>query len=151
MVRLADRLEHRTQWAYELRLLATAQGLAESVIGELDFESEARNLGAMEESVRVAPAVVLLLVRVAASAWVTAPLQRVDAWFQQQAGVRPPGSSESSASWVVEPGQNVQLDVGLAAAAFVLGVVGVTAIHRAVAPPTLGGDSQSDHEESRSP
>ena len=55
LVRLAERLERRTQWAYELRLLVTAQGFAESVVGELDFENEARNLSLIKEAVRDHP------------------------------------------------------------------------------------------------
>ena len=49
---------------------------------------------------------------------------------------------------LIEPGDNVPLDVGLAAAAVVLGFGGVTAIYRTLAGPTR--DRSDDHEESRS-
>jgi ubiquinone biosynthesis protein len=55
LVRLAERLERRNRWAHELRLLATAQGFAESVLGELDFQNEARNLRLMTAAVRDHP------------------------------------------------------------------------------------------------
>ena len=55
LVRTADRLERRTQWAYELRLLETVQSFAESVTGELDFEAEARNLRLITNAVRNHP------------------------------------------------------------------------------------------------
>lgn len=55
LVRLADRLERRTQWAYELRMLETVRSFAESVTGELDFEAEARNLRLITNAVRDHP------------------------------------------------------------------------------------------------
>jgi ubiquinone biosynthesis protein len=53
MLRLADRLERRTQWAYELRALDTAQAFARNLGNELDFQAEARNLRLLSEAVRL--------------------------------------------------------------------------------------------------
>lgn len=55
LIRLAERLERRTEWAPELRLSEVARGFAESVTGELDFEAEARNLGAVDGAIRRHP------------------------------------------------------------------------------------------------
>ncbi len=52
LIRLAARLERRTQWALELRLSDIARGFAESVTGELDFQAEAHNLAAVSGAIR---------------------------------------------------------------------------------------------------
>lgn len=50
--RLAGRLERRTRWARDLQLSEVAQAFADNVIGELDFQAEARNLAAVRSAVR---------------------------------------------------------------------------------------------------
>jgi ubiquinone biosynthesis protein len=52
MIRLADRLERRTQWAFELHALDTAEAFARNINTELDFDAEARNLALLADAVR---------------------------------------------------------------------------------------------------
>jgi ubiquinone biosynthesis protein len=52
LVRLADRLERRTQWAFELRAFDTAEAFARNIASELDFRSEARNLMLLADAIR---------------------------------------------------------------------------------------------------
>lgn len=51
LLRLADKLERRTQWAFELRAVDTAQAFARNIAAELDFEAEARNLALLADAV----------------------------------------------------------------------------------------------------
>jgi ubiquinone biosynthesis protein len=55
LMRLATRLERRTQWARELRLSQTVRAFAQNVTGELDFNAEARNLAAISSAVQRHP------------------------------------------------------------------------------------------------
>jgi ubiquinone biosynthesis protein len=50
--RLARRLERHTRWGADQRLVATVDGFARSVLEELDFETEARNLADLAQAVR---------------------------------------------------------------------------------------------------
>jgi len=66
--RLARRLERHTRWGAGQQLVATVDGFARSVIEELDFTTEARNLADLTEAVRrheivTVPAAVDLLTR----------------------------------------------------------------------------------------
>jgi ubiquinone biosynthesis protein len=51
LVRLAEKLDRRTQWAHELRVVDTVRSFADAVASELDFEAEARNLRLMASAV----------------------------------------------------------------------------------------------------
>lgn len=55
LARLAEKLERRTQWAFEMQLATTVEGFAANVTSELDFESEARNLRAITSAVQHHP------------------------------------------------------------------------------------------------
>ena len=55
LTRLADKLEQRTQWAYEMRALDTLEAFGKSLTTELDFEIEARNLAFLAEAVHNHP------------------------------------------------------------------------------------------------
>jgi ubiquinone biosynthesis protein len=66
--RLARRLERHTRWGADQRLVATVEGFSRSVLEELDFETEARNLADLTQAVRrhemvTVPASVALLTR----------------------------------------------------------------------------------------
>jgi ubiquinone biosynthesis protein len=50
--RLARRLERHTRWGADQRLVATVDGFSRSVLEELDFEIEARNLADLTQAVR---------------------------------------------------------------------------------------------------
>src|SRR5690606_25967260 len=52
LVRLADRVERRAQWAYELRAYETADAFARNVASALDFASEARNPAFLAAAIR---------------------------------------------------------------------------------------------------
>lgn len=56
LMRLAERLERRTQWAHELHAFETAEAFARNVTSELDFEAEARNLGLLADAIDGHPA-----------------------------------------------------------------------------------------------
>lgn len=66
--RLARRLERHTRWGANQRLVASVDGFSRSVLEELDFETEARNLVDLTQAVRrhemvTVPASVALLTR----------------------------------------------------------------------------------------
>jgi ubiquinone biosynthesis protein len=68
LIGLAERLERRTTWGAEQRLADTMRGFADSLVGELDFTAEARNLAALRRAVAghegvVVPAPVRTLTR----------------------------------------------------------------------------------------
>jgi len=83
MLRLARTLEARTSWAAEYRVVRLAQGFANSLLEELDFRVEARNIAAVAQSIDLDGQVVLPVVhaglstaRVLVLGWMDGPSVR---------------------------------------------------------------------------